>query len=109
MNTTNMQFKVVPARRYVIARGIRTIEAEEHQGVLHHLLSLKRYCQLLIFVRNTFWSIRREGGISGDGEDDCGLQFLAFVCQSPLCDIRKTLRAHLAKCTVWLFVERSQT
>jgi hypothetical protein len=79
MDTTDMQFKIVPASCHVVAGGIGTVEAQENQGVLHHLLSLERYCQLFIFERSILWSIRREGRIGGDSENNCWLSFLTFV------------------------------
>ena len=79
MDATNMQFKVTPACRRVVTGRIRTIGAQQNQGVLHHLFSLKRYRQLFIFVRNTLWSVGREGCVRGDGKDDRRLWFLAFV------------------------------
>ena len=79
MDTTDMQFKVVPSSCHMVTGGIRTIEAQQNQRVLHHLLSLERYHQLFIFERSVLWSIGREGGIRGDGEDNCRLSLLTFV------------------------------
>ncbi len=76
-----MQFKVVPASYHVVAGRIRTIKAQQNQGVLHHFLSLERYRQFFIFERSVLWGIRREGGIRGDGEDNCRLSFLTFIGQ----------------------------
>ena len=64
---------------------------------------------------DVLWSIRREGGIGGEGEDDRGLLFLARARRltSPFHAASKKkaggdANAHLAERAVQLFVQRSQ-
>lgn len=54
---SDMQFQVTPAVPDISAIGVRAVESEENESLLHHLLCLKNYRQLRIFENDGF---RRE-------------------------------------------------
>ncbi len=103
VNTTNVQLEIVPTGGHGFAGRIRAIEAQQNQRVLHHLLRLERYRQLVIPVRDALRGVRREAGVGRDGEDDCGLWFLARVGQRSTARggrrARRTLRAPCRTCS----------
>ena len=60
-------------------------------------------------MRDALWSIRREGGVGREREDDGELLFLARVrSKSPRREHKGGRHAHLAERAVQLFVQRSQ-
>ena len=120
MHGARVQFQIAPSRRGIITFRIGTVESEENERFLHHVLRLEKDGQFGVFVGDHVGGVGCKVGVGRGGEDDRRLGFLCAAAATETkgrssIDRSTSTRAagewrtaHLAKRTFELLVQRAQ-
>ena len=71
-----VELEIAPSRRGIVTFGVWTVESEEDERFLHHVLGLEKDVELGVFVRDQVGRVGCKGGVGRGGEYDRRLGLL---------------------------------